>query len=151
MFYMNLNEKLVIALGSSSYQKAYDNESAGFDLYNAGDDVQINPGQSVFIPTGLRISLATHLVAFIKERGSITKTPLIIRAGVIDPGYTGEIFINFVNIGNSPYYLPAGTKTPAQLVVLEAASTRATLSDAEFEKITLAAKRKAGKIGSSNQ
>ena len=103
-----LGAKVLHAHGieSDSYKPAYDGESVGLDLYNAGPEVVI-PGRNkwtvfdepaIFIPTGIKLALPKNTVGLIKERGSVTKSGLFVRAGVIDPGYTDEVFINFVNL-----------------------------------------------------
>ena len=62
------------------YVPAYGGESAGLDLYNAGDDVTIMPSSSNkkggMISTGLHVFTPRGYVTLVKERGSITKTPL---------------------------------------------------------------------------
>ena len=44
----------------------------------------------------------------------ITKTPLKVRAGVIDRGYTGEIFVNAVNVSQNEFTLQQHQKLPFQ-------------------------------------
>ena len=85
-----------------SYKPAYDGESAGLDLYNAGPEIKIFGRnkwvafgeEPTLVPTGVKIALPSNTVGLIKERGSIVKTGLFIRAGVIDPGY-GRSFYKF--------------------------------------------------------
>ena len=102
-FYCNHDLKNTLQANEvESYAPAYGGESAGLDLYNSGPSITIKPvsdfsyQNKILIPTGLRIIVPEGYVALIQERGSITKTPLKVRAGVIDRGYTGEIFVNAV-------------------------------------------------------
>ena len=90
------------------YTPAYGGESAGIDLYNTGDDVIIKPitefnsekKNYTLINTGVHLLVPKGYVALVKERGSIVKSTLKVRAGVIDAGYTGEVFVNLVNLSN---------------------------------------------------
>ena len=160
----------------ANYKPAYDGTSIGLDLYNTGPDQHIPPttinidGDWAFgeeaeeeivqqqfkktfkklIPTGLHISLPLGWVAIIQERGSITKTPLKVRAGVIDPGYTGEVFVNCVNLSIKPWAIPQGGKLPFQLVVLRANTNFQHVSPDEYQELTQSSTRKHGMVGSSD-
>jgi len=141
----------------NEYAPAYNGESAGLDLYNAGEDVSILPGDHLLsnkliqIPTGIKINVPKGYVALIKERGSIAKTPLKVRAGVIDSGYTGEVFINCVNIGKNGHMIYQNSKLPFQLIVVKCDNEFKNISNKEFNDIVADSKRKSGKIGSSNE
>jgi dUTPase len=140
------------------YSPAYEGESVGLDLYNAGPDV-ILPNhrlwnalgdQTVMIGTGVHLALPSNTVALVKERGSITKTGLIARAGVIDPGYTGEIFVNLVNLGSQNATVKHGAKLPVQLVVLPCFTDFDVIGTKEYLEITQNSKRETGSLGSSD-
>ena len=158
------------------YRPAYDGESVGLDLYNAGPRIVI-PGidsysnyypldnartwleatehgrKTIFkklIPTGLKTVVPRGYGAFIYERGSVTKTPLMKRAGVIDPGYTGEIFINAVNLFHAPFVIEAGAKTPFQLIVQKVSTDYEHVDDSKFEELAAISIRQEGQIGSSD-
>ena len=141
-----------------NYRPAYDGESVGLDLYNAGPEIVLHGRNKwvafeepkCLVPTGLKISLPPNTVALIKERGSIASLGLIARAGVIDPGYTDEIFVNLVNVGERDTTIPAGVKLPVQLVVLPCLTNFNVISNLEFLTETKDAKRKTGSLGSSN-
>lgn len=93
-----LSEQLKAALAEhkvESYKPAYGGESVGLDLYNAGPDIPINKSK-VLIPTGLHLNLPPNHVALLRERGSVTKSNYVLRAGVIDPGYTDQVFVNMI-------------------------------------------------------
>ncbi len=140
------------------YGPAYDGESVGLDLYNVGPEVTIlgRNKWSVFgeetqvIPTGVRISLPHGTVGLIKERGNILKTALITRAGVIDPGYTGEIFVNLVNIGERDTTIPTGTKLPLQLIVIPCYHDFKTVSYQEYLTMSTSSARGKNSLGSSD-
>lgn len=164
------------------YRPAYDGESVGLDLYNAGDRIVIPPvgklrdftrleadpenpfpstwldmpesaRKAIFkrlVPTGVKSVIPRGYVGIIQERGSVTKTPVKVRAGVIDPGYTGEIFVNMVNVSDVPYVLEPGQKTPFQLVIQKVTTDFEVVDAAEYERLTTSSERGDGQIGSSD-
>lgn len=138
------------------YCPAYNGESAGLDLYNAGDEItipSISESESIprtLIPTGLFIDVPLGYVALIQERGSITKTSLKVRAGVIDPGYTGEIFVNLVNLSNESKKINQGSKLPVQIVVVKCDNKFKVIEEEEYLRLTNEKLRKCGKVGSSD-
>ena len=138
------------------YVPAYNGESAGLDLFNAGDHVTILP-QSVLpknnkqlIGTGLKLQVPKGYVALVQERGSITKTPLKVRAGVIDSGYTGEVFVNLINTGSEEYTLDSNIKLPVQIVVVKCDNEFEVVSEEEYLNLSRDSSRKEGKVGSSD-
>jgi len=156
-----LNENLKKALSSNNvsvkdYIPAYNGESAGLDLYNAGNNITILPqtvlpkNNKTLIGTGLKMKVPKGYVALIQERGSITKTPLKVRAGVIDSGYTGEVFVNLINTGSEEYTLNSNEKLPVQVVVVKCDNEFSVVDEDEYLNITDSSMRKSGKIGSSD-
>lgn len=105
--------------------------------------------KKVLIPTGVHMALPKGYVCFVKDRGSISKTELTRRAGVIDPGYTGEIFVNLASIGGLSY-IKKGDKLPVQLVVVKAETNYTVVSKEQFLELTTDAQRGEGKTGSSD-
>ena len=151
------NEKLSKTLESNNvkdYVPAYEGESAGLDLYNSGEDTTIMPSLSnikgAMISTGLHVFTPKGYVALIKERGSITKTPLKYRAGVVDEGYTGEIFVNLVNISNEEYTIKKGQKLPVQIIVVKCDNQYSEIDKEEYLNLSQLSQRKSGKVGSSD-
>jgi dUTPase len=150
-------------ISPQDYKPAYNGESIGLDLYNAGPQIRLPPltvfnkylVPKILIPTGLHIALQPNTVGLIMERGSITKTTLTRRAGVIDPGYTDEIFVNMVNIAPAAdgmdYIIDSGQKLPVQLIVVPAITQfNPTTKLNQYRALTRAAKRQHGQRGSSD-
>lgn len=143
----------------STYGPAYGGESACLDLYYApkhydselADTILIEPQvhHNKLIPTGLHIALPANRVALVLERSSITKTSLKVRAGVIDAGYTGEIFVNCVSVDGWQRILPR-TKLPFQLLITTCFNQFQQLSPEEWEAYLLSSARKDGCVGSSD-
>ena len=139
-----------------SYAPAYGGESAGLELYNICPSIILNPvsdfsyQNKILIPTGLRIIVPEGYVALIQERGSITKTPLKVRAGVIDRGYTGEIFVNAVNVSQDKFTLQQHQKLPFQIVVVKCDNHFQEIQEEEYLNLTSSHLRKDGIVGSSD-
>ena len=138
----------------ASYIPAYGGESAGLDLYNCGQEVVVKPTsmqmKRILIPTGVRIDVPRGYVALIQERGSVTKTPLKVRAGVIDSGYTGEIFVNCINTSKHNYTIDSKSKLPFQVVVVKCDNDFQVVSEEECLDLTSTAQRQEGQVGSSD-
>lgn len=139
------------------YIPAYNGESAGLDLYNAsGSDITIYPADykettnNYLIPTGLKILVPKGYVALIQERGSVIKTDLKVRAGVIDHGYTGEIFVNCINTGHSAHKINKNSKLPFQIIVVKCDNEFKVISEKEYLSLSNNSSRKEGQVGSSD-
>ena len=77
-------------------------EDGCFDLYAAfySEELVIQPHTTVMIPTGIRMAFSPKYRVALRERGSNIKNHLIIRAGQIDSGYRGEVFVGAYNDSN---------------------------------------------------
>ena len=75
--------------------------SAGADLYACLDEaIDINPGETVFIPTGLAIEIPEGYAGFIYARSGLSCKRGLAPAnkvGVIDSDYRGEIMVALHN------------------------------------------------------
>ena len=79
------------------YAKAGD---AGMDLY-AVEDITINPGETVIVPTGIKVALPLGYEFEVRPRSGLSvKTPLRVAnaPGTIDSGYRDEIGVIITNI-----------------------------------------------------
>lgn len=79
-------------------------EDGCFDLYPAfyEDELCIPPHTTVMIPTGIKMAFSPKYRIALRERGSNIKNHLIIRAGQVDSGYRGEVFIGAYNDSSKP-------------------------------------------------
>lgn len=140
------------------YGPAYEGESVGLDLYNAGSDVMIHGRNKwvafeepkTLIATGVKIALPARTVGLVKARGSIVEYGMFVRAGVIDPGYTGEIFVNLVNLGEKDIKIQTGAKLPVQLIIVPCLNDYEVISNLEFLNETKDTARKDKSQGSTN-
>ena len=113
-------------------------------------DKQFKQIYKKLIPTGLHVKLPENYMAIIQERGSITKTPLKVRAGIIDPGYTGEIFINCVNLSKHHWEIVPGAKLPFQLIIVPVTTDFDLMDKDQWKEFHEQSARKDKKIGSSD-
>lgn len=94
--------------------------SAGYDLVACLDEeVMIEPGETVKIPTGFATSFRKDYVALVYSRsGLATKQGLVVAQGtaVIDSDYRGEWFIPLYNQSKEPQMVRGGDRI-AQLLV----------------------------------
>lgn len=96
--------------------------SAGLDLRAMlKDDLSLEPGQTVLIPTGLAIHIADPgLAALILPRSGLGHKHGIVLGnlvGLIDSDYQGELMVSCWNRGNDTFILKVGERL-AQLVLV---------------------------------
>ena len=95
-------------------------EAAGADLYACLEEaVTIQPGKTVFVPTGLAMEVPKGCAGLIYARSSLgTKRGLAPanKVGVIDSDYRGEVMVALHNHGRDPQTVAHGERI-AQLLV----------------------------------
>ena len=73
--------------------------------------VYIEPQESVLIPMGVKLSFnKDYAMVFFNRSGIASKKHLFRGAGVVDPEYTGQLFLNLTNVSNKTQYLFPGEK-----------------------------------------
>ena len=81
------------------------------------EDITLEPGVPVRIPTGLSIELPEGYVAlFWDKSGLATKHALKTLGGVIEHTYRGEYQVGMINLGDKPHTFAKGDKV-AQLLI----------------------------------
>lgn len=76
---------------------------AGFDLV-AVEDVIVEPGATVKVPTGLAFEIPAGYELQIRPRSGITaKTKLRVQLGTVDAGYRGEVGVIVDNIAEDSF------------------------------------------------
>lgn len=108
-----LSEKAILPSYGSEY-------AAGADLYACLDgEININPHETVLIPTGIALELPVGYAGLIYARsGLATKKGLAPanKVGVVDCDYRGEVKVALHNHSNTPQTVAAGERV-AQLVI----------------------------------
>ena len=93
-------------------------DDAGMDLASV-EDVFVQPGKSVSIPTGLRVEFPPGCWGRITARSStIERFQVVVLEGIIDGGYRGELFVRVLNTSKGTRKIPKGTRV-AQLILHE--------------------------------
>ena len=94
--------------------------AAGADLHAClNAPVEIAPGETVFIPTGLAVAIPEGLAGLVYARsGMACKRGLAPanKVGVIDSDYRGEIMVALLNHGSQPQQISHGDRI-AQLLL----------------------------------
>lgn len=77
----------------------------------------LSPGEVLSIPTGLALGLPAGFGALVEDRSGLALRGITTLAGVIDPGYRGEVKVVLTNLGQSAHTIQAGDRI-AQLRVV---------------------------------
>jgi dUTP pyrophosphatase len=90
---------------------------AGVDL-RASEDVLINPGEQMFVPSGVKIALPSGTFGWIVARSStFGNHGLLVLPGIIDEQYQGELGISCVNLTKLPHRVRAGERLGQMLLL----------------------------------
>ena len=76
------------------------------------------PGATQAVRTGLALELPTTHGALIEDRSGLALRGLTTLAGVIDPGYRGELKVVVTNLGAEPHAIAPGHRI-AQLRIVQ--------------------------------
>lgn len=98
--------------------------SVGYDLVAAiPDKINIAPGETVIIPTGIRLLFSrSGYFGLIAARSGLSvkhKITLINGVGIIDSDYTGEIQVGLINMSQEEYIISPADRI-AQILFLSA-------------------------------
>lgn len=97
------------------------NNSAGYDLYSAGDNEYILPGSVKIIHTNIAMEIPEGYVGLIYPRSSLgirENLRLANGTGVIDSDYRGEIMVALHNFGEDVRVISPGQRI-AQIVFVK--------------------------------
>lgn len=83
---------------------------AGWDLY-VSRPADIPAGETMDIHTDVKISMPPYLYGRITGRSSSLRNHgLLINEGIIDNGYTGELFVCVHNVGDKTFHVEKGMR-----------------------------------------
>ena len=98
--------------------------AAGMDVAAAiTEDVVMQPGQIVLIPTGFAVAIPAGYELQVRPRSGLAikhGITIINAPGTIDSDYRGEVKIGLVNLGSDPFTIHRGDRI-AQLVLARVA------------------------------
>jgi len=96
------------------------------DLY-ASAAVTLAPGATLAVPTGIALEFPATHGALVEDRSGLALRGLTTLAGVIDPGYRGEIRVVVTNLSGVAIEIAVGDRI-AQLRIVQRI-------EAEFEEV----------------
>ncbi|WP_336021759.1 dCTP deaminase [Halobellus salinisoli] len=85
-----------------------------------GEEFILHPGDFVLGTTKERVEIPDDLLATVEGRSSLGRLAVVIHAtaGIVDPGYKGQITLELSNLGTAPVALTPGMRV-SQLVFTE--------------------------------
>ncbi len=94
--------------------------SSGLDLVaNINSDLDLLPGKSAIIPTGLSVSIPNSFEIQIRPRSGLAakqKITVLNTPGTVDSDYRGEIKVILINLGEKNFKVEKGSRI-AQMVL----------------------------------
>ena len=143
-----MTEILIKRLSDKVVLPKYETEgSSGLDLAaHINESVEIKPGSTAIIPTGLAVSIPKNFEIQIRPRsGLAAKNQLSVlnTPGTIDADYRGELKVILINLGAKSFLVENGARI-AQMVLCPV--VKANLKEVKTLKDT---KRGSGGFGST--
>jgi len=121
--------------------------SSGLDLAaNINENIEIKPGKSEIIPTGLAVAIPKQFEIQIRPRSGLAaknQISVLNTPGTIDADYRGELKVILINLSNKSFIVEKGLRI-AQMVLCPI--MRATLKEVEALDDT---ERGSGRFGST--
>jgi len=143
-----MTEILIKRLSKNISLPKYETDgSSGMDLAaNIDDKIEIAPGKSAVIPTGLSVSIPKNFEIQIRPRSGLAaknQISVLNTPGTIDADYRGELKVILINLSNTAFIIEKGLRI-AQMVLCPV--IKATLKEVESLEET---KRGSGGFGST--
>lgn len=93
-------------------------ESAGIDFFvpEEFDKFKLMPGESVMVPSGIKMIIPTGYSGNFYNKSGIGKRGLLVGAQVVDSDYRGEIHLNVHNVSNEEQEILPGQKLVQMLI-----------------------------------
>jgi dUTP pyrophosphatase len=84
---------------------------------SALEPTELAPGEIQAVRTGLAFEFPPEFGALVEDRSGLALKGICTLAGVIDPGYRGELKVVLINLGKDPFWIDAGDRI-AQLRII---------------------------------
>ncbi|MGA2985987.1 MAG: dUTP diphosphatase [Terriglobia bacterium] len=112
---------------------------------SALEPAELPPGEIKALRTGLAFEFPPEFGALVEDRSGLALKGICTLAGVIDPGYRGELKVVLINLGKEPFQVKAGDRI-AQLRIVRRV-------EAEFTEVDSVSttERDAGGFGSTGR
>ena len=116
-----MTEILIKRLSKEVSLPKYETEgSSGLDLAaNIDEQIEILPGKSAIIPTGLAVAIPKDFEIQIRPRSGLaakSQISVLNTPGTIDADYRGELKVILINLGNKVFAVEKGLRI-AQMVL----------------------------------
>jgi dUTP pyrophosphatase len=114
-------KKLHAAARVPRYAHAGEFGDLAADLYACEDATLAaagEPGSTLPVPTGIALEFPSTHGALVEDRSGLAVRGITTLAGVIDPGYRGEIKVVMTNLSATPVEIKAGDRI-AQLRIVQ--------------------------------
>ena len=123
-----MTEILIKRLSKYINLPRYETEgSSGMDLSaNINSSIEIEPGDSKIIPTGISVSIPKNFEIQIRPRSGLAaknQISVLNTPGTIDADYRGEIKVILINLGKKKFVLEKGSRI-AQMVLCPIAKAK---------------------------
>ena len=143
-----MTEILIKRLSDKVVLPKYETEgSSGLDLAaHINESIEIKPGSTAIIPTGLAVSIPKNFEIQIRPRSGLAakkQISVLNTPGTIDADYRGELKVILINLGDKSFLVENGARI-AQMVLCPV--VRANLKEVKTLKDT---KRGSGGFGST--
>ena len=143
-----MTEILIKRLSDNVSLPKYETEgSSGMDLAaNINEKIEIKPGTTVIVPTGLSVSIPKNFEIQIRPRSGLAaknQISVLNTPGTIDADYRGELKVILINLGTKNVVIENGARI-AQMVLCPI--VKAKLKEV---KILEGTKRGSGGFGST--
>tara|TARA_B100000941_G_scaffold30796_1_gene18258 strand:- start:1924 stop:2364 length:441 start_codon:yes stop_codon:yes gene_type:complete len=143
-----MTEVLIKRLSDNVSLPKYETDgSSGMDLAaNINKKIEIKPGATVLVPTGISVSIPKNFEIQIRPRSGLAaknQISVLNTPGTIDADFRGEIKVILINLGTKSFMIENGTRI-AQMVLCPIA--KAKLKEV---KILESTKRGSGGFGST--
>ena len=116
-----MTEILIKRLSDKVVLPKYETEgSSGLDLAaNIDKNIEIKPGSTAVIPTGIAVSIPKNFEIQIRPRSGLAaknQISVLNTPGTIDADYRGELKVILINLGTKSFLVENGTRI-AQMVL----------------------------------
>ena len=116
-----MTEILIKRLSDKVVMPKYETEgSSGLDLAaHINESVEIKPGSTTIIPTGLAVSIPKNFEIQIRPRSGLAaknQISVLNTPGTIDADYRGELKVILINLGTKSFLVENGARI-AQMVL----------------------------------
>ena len=143
-----MTEILIKRLSKNISLPKYETDgSSGMDISaDIENEIEILPGKSAVIPTGLAVSIPKNFEIQIRPRSGLAaknKISVLNTPGTIDADYRGELKVILINHGDKIFKIEKGLRI-AQMVLCPV--IKATIKDVDILETT---KRGSGGFGST--